>query len=193
MKKIKKLLIILLSLAILAGAFYMLIYFNVIKTPAFLDRIKETASSGISKANAVILQKELKKVKEENDILKKSVTAKNHELEVLQKKLADMELLREAAEQDIQNYQAQIIELNDKLSASVEGDSSKRVTYKEMAKYYNAMNTKDAAEILSKLSDEDVIGIISAMDTDTAAEVLQKMSRDKAAAVSRKMLVTSTQ
>lgn len=194
MKVIKKILLILLGIGLLAGVSYTLLYFHIIKTPTIISKYIPKLSTAIQYPNVKLQEIELQKVKKENDILKRSVSAKTTEMEALQKKIADLENARETDKKLLEDYKNQIIKLNESISSNAISDKpAKTNTYKDMADYFSEMNSKEAADILSRLNDDDVIGILNALKTDVAAELLQKMPRDKADTISRKMLVTSPQ
>lgn len=198
----KILLIIILGIGLTAGLVWALLHFKIVPIPASVTNIS-TFAEKVPFADKIpflnsgdpqeIQLTELQKVKEENDTLKRSITEKRAEMEALQKTIDDMDKKQKIGQKTTDDAKAEIIRLNEKLvlvteSASISKANQKSI-YKNMAQYFAEMNGKEAADLLSKLSDQDIIGILGEMDTALAGEMLQKMPRDKAATVARKMLV----
>ena len=134
---------------------------------------------------------EVEKIAQENDILKKQLSNKEKEIDLLKQDFQEMEDKQQAYKQADAEYQEKIIALNDKLNNTEQNSSTQDSIYKDMAKYFMEMNSKDAADLMMRLEEKDSIGILEKMEVDSAAEVLQKMPRDKAASITRKMLVSS--
>lgn len=196
MKKIIKILIlIVLILLVMGGAVYVLIRSGILQAPRFLPslpvvgqffgpEVKSTEDPAVVKAN------------KQNQILQKSIGLKDKEMEALQDQLDKaQEQLKKSKQgekqtkEDLDKVSQQLLTLQEQNSNASSTD--KADAYKDIAKYFNEMKTKESADILGRLKDEDVIGILGEMESDTAAEVLQNMDRNKAASVTRKMVVTS--
>ncbi len=196
LKKLFKIILFLfLTAVLLLGIYAALVYFHVITPPAFmpaLPYIQEKTTKPVDKRVF-----ELEKVKQENDILKKRLSNQEAENELLKndmKELEDKKLaIQKATQKADEEYKTKIIALNNKLSSSKQNKADQESAYKDMAKYFIAMKTKDGAELLAKLDETDAIGILEKIDTETAAELIQKMPKDKAASITRKMLVTTPQ
>jgi len=205
--KIKKFakwfLIGILGVLLIAGIVYALLHYKVVKIPYVTDKLAAIAQklpfiTQSTKSTPQALQEtELQKVKKENDTLKKSIADKNYEMTTLQKNIDDMDNKQKVLQKSTDDAKAEIIKLNEKMLAGnkTDGDSktSQQSVYKNMAQYFAEMNTKEAADLISKLNDQDIIGVLSALDTALAAEILQKMPRDKATLVTKKMLVSTPQ
>jgi len=117
---------------------------------------------------------------------------------------ADAELIREwedkekqwqtseaAYQEQIRELNEQIVQLNEQITDLQNKSAAQQETYKNMARYFAGMDSKNAAAIMEKLDNNQVIGILGHMNKETAAEILQKLSVDKAAAISRQMLSSS--
>lgn len=192
MKKILKgLLFIIVLLLILLATYAALLYFNIIKAPAFISNLPYIQVKGTSSVNKNLTAVE--KIAKENDILKKQLTSKDKEIDLLKNDFKELEDKQQAYKQADAEYKDKIIALNNKLSVTEQNPVDQDSIYKDMAQYFMEMNAKEAADLLSRLKDEDIIGILEKMETDSAAELLQKMPRNKAVTITRQMLATSPQ
>jgi len=192
-----------LGVLLIAGIVYALLHYKVVKIPYATDKLTAIAkklpfiTQSTQSAPQALQETELQKVKKENDTLKKSVADKNSEMTALQKNIEDMDNKQKLIQKSADDAKAEIIKLNEKLLAGNKSDANSKTSqqnvYKNMAQYFAEMNTKEAADLMSKLNDQDIIGVLSALDTALAAEILQKMPRDKATLVTKKMLVSTPQ
>ena len=194
MKKVLKIFFIaLLTIILLAGAGFALLYFKILEPPNFISYIPVVNNlliEGKEKIPPEII--ELEKAKKENAGLKNTITEKQEEMKKLQNQLNDMEKGFKTSEDDGDQLKAEVARLNEEILNLKTTRSDKQGAYKDMAGYFIEMKSKDAADILSRLKDEDIIGIFNEMPKDVVAEMLQKMDRDKAAALTKKMLVTDS-
>ena len=191
MKKIfKGFLFILIVLIILLASYAALLYYNIIQAPAFMPDLPFIQDKAIP-ANKTL--SELEKTALENDILRKDLTSKEKEINLLKQDFQELENKQQAYKQADAEYKDKIIALNNKLNNPGQSTNNQESIYKDMAAYFMAMNSKDAADLMSLLEETDSIGILEKMEVDSAAEVLQKMSRTKAASITKKMLVSSPQ
>jgi len=134
-------------------------------------------------------QTELEKIRLENDNLKKSLVQKDQEMLALQKEIADFRQQQSGASEA--RLKDELARVNKELLDLKTSQGSRKAAYQDMAKYFSAMKSKDAADILSRLENPDIIGILGQMTADTAAEILQNMDHDRAGQISREMLVTA--
>ncbi len=207
LKKIGKILVfMLLGIVLVAGIVWALLHFKVVNLPASISKLS-TVVEKIPLADKIpflkqsapkdLQETELQKVKQENDTLKRSAAEKKAEMEALQKTMEDMDKKQKIVQKAGEDAKAEIIRLNEKLLVAANPASNpkndKQSIYKNMAQYFAEMNSKEAADLLSKLNDQDIIGVLGAMETALAGEMLQKMPRDKAATIAKKMLVASPQ
>lgn len=190
-KIIKGILIIIIILIIFLAGYAALLYFHIIKAPAFMPDLPYINDKQLTSANKKL--SEVEKMAQENDILKKQLNDKEKEIDLLKQDFQELEDKQQAYKQADDKYQEKIIELNNQLNESAQNASDQDSIYKDMARYFMEMNSKDAADLMTRLEEKDTIGILEKMEVDSAAEVLQKMPRDKAASITRKMLVSSPQ
>ncbi|CFX65029.1 Magnesium transporter, MgtE intracellular domain [Syntrophomonas zehnderi OL-4] len=183
----KSLLFIVLAAFLAAACYVLLVKFHVITPPAFMPAVPYIQESTGSEKNMT----ELQKVKRENDKLKRKLVAQESEIELLKNDIKTIETKHLAAQKADEEYKNEISELNEQLHDSRQSKTDQEGAYKDIAKYFASMKTKDGAELLARLDENDAIGILEHIDTDTAAEILQKMPKEKALALTRKMLVTT--
>ncbi|MDR1615723.1 MAG: hypothetical protein LBR98_01690 [Syntrophomonadaceae bacterium] len=131
---------------------------------------EEQVQQEVAGLKAALEEKEVEKEAYEQEITQLRQQLANNEVEELQNEVARLELVIS----DLQNQR-----------------SNQDAAYQDLAQYYALMKAKDAAGILSKLSDDDAIGIISRMENDAAASVMQNMDQDRAATITKKMLTVS--
>jgi len=190
-KILKGLLFIIILLLILLATYAALLYFNIIQAPAFMPNLPYIQDKEISSENKNL--SEVEKITKENDILKKQLTSKDKQIDLLKKDFQELEDKQQAYKQADAEYKDKLIALNNKLSDTEQSPMDQDSIYKDMAAYFMAMNAKEAADLLSRLKDEDIIGILEKMEIDSAAELLQKMPRDKATTITRQMLASTPQ
>jgi len=194
MKKVLKIFfIIFMTIVLLAGAGFALLYFKIIDTPNFVSYIPVVGDLLIEEENKVPAEvTELNKIKTENARLKNTIAEKQEEMKKLQNSISGLEKESKATDNDNEQLKAEIARLNEEILTMKTTKSDRQTAYKDMAEYFIEMKSKDAADILSRLKDEDIIGIFNEMPKDVVAEMLQKMDRDKATALTKKMLVTNS-
>lgn len=190
MKKALKIsLITILFIAFAIGIFYLLIYTDKLKPPAFLSDIPVIGSIFSKETEVVLDSKTL--MERENLKLQETIDQKNEELIKVQAEYKELEEELEILLNNEDKLKEEIVNLNEQIIAIRTKEENQRSAYKEMATYYSEMNAKDAAEIISLLENEHIIGILSEMQADLVAEILQNMSKDKAAEITKNMLVVS--
>jgi flagellar motility protein MotE (MotC chaperone) len=132
------------------------------------------------------------------------------EADIIQQEIADLKTALEEKDAEKETYEQEITQLREQLASNEVEElqnevarlelvimdmqnqrSNQDAAYQDLAQYYALMKSKDAAGILSRLSDDDAIGIISRMDNDAAASVMQNMDQDRAATITKKMLTVS--
>ncbi|WP_243140253.1 MotE family protein [Candidatus Syntrophocurvum alkaliphilum] len=184
---IKKILISIMGIAIILLAVYLVFTFDIVERPNFVEDIP--VLGGV--ANGETEETELQKLQRLYDETNMTLDEKENELQEQMQANIQLEnqLNRQLQEQEL--LEDEISELNDELESLRQELSGQRATYRDMATYYSAMRTGDAAEIISELEDEDIIGILSEMERELAASILQNMDRDKAVTISEQMLITS--
>lgn len=165
------------------------IAFNVYRDKSLLQKIPVVKNLAAVKNSAGGNQTELEKIRLENDNLKKSLVQKDQEMLALQKEIADFRQQQSGASEA--RLKDELARVNKELLDLKTSQGSRKAAYQDMAKYFSAMKSKDAADILSRLENPDIIGILGQMTADTAAEILQNMDHDRAGQISREMLVTA--
>ncbi|HHW56548.1 MAG TPA: magnesium transporter MgtE [Clostridia bacterium] len=184
-RKIKKGLIILMISVILIGGVVAVIFFNLFGSKDYLTKqmynipiLKDLISSKPAKEdkNAIISQltKELKtkeeiileyeeKLKEKDERLKE----KDNSIESLKNELEKVQMENELLKQQLEN---------------------KKKSLKDIAFYYQNMDSQKAAQILNNLSDEEVIQILNAMDRESVSRILESLKEEKAAKITNILL-----
>lgn len=183
MNTVKKILIIIAVLALAGGTLYGLEFFHVVDLSPVFDKIP-LAGKNLSPS-----QREVQDLRKENDTLKKTIQQKDEKIKRQQRQLDRAKKRESDWKKAEKEYQKELIKLNEEMGATaVPGSQQKMQAYKNMARYFAEMNTKEAADLLARLNDEDIIGILSCLDADTAAEILQAMPRDHAARIANQMM-----
>ena len=184
---------ILIMLIIGGGAAYIAYKLNLFAYPEFIAKIPlvgerfggtETAVTVTNKEDPLILANEklsdeLADFQDENEQLKEEI----EQNELLIQELSDKQI----------DFQEEIANLNMQLLEERTTKAGIQAAYKDLAVYFSEMKAKDAADILSKLSDDDIIGIITEMEPDLTARILQLMDHNRSATIAKKMLVVSPQ
>lgn len=165
-----------------------IIAFNVYKDKTLLQKIPVIKNLAAVQKTGGEGQTELEKMRQENDNLKKGLAAKNQEMQTMQKEIADLRQQSGSSESKLKD---ELAKLNKELLDLKTKQGNQKSAYQDMAKYFSAMKSKDAADILSRLNNPDIIGILGQMTADTAAEILQNMDHARAGQISREMLVTA--
>ncbi|SHG58263.1 Flagellar motility protein MotE, a chaperone for MotC folding [Thermosyntropha lipolytica DSM 11003] len=189
MGKVKGLVIAILILIILAGTGYGLLFFEIVKPPAFLNRMP-IIGKYVAKEK-VEAKSEVQLLREENARLKVEIKKKNEEIALIKSDYARLKKELEKEKAAGIAMQEEIMQLNEELRRADKARKDQEAVYKDMANYFASMKVKNAAEIMSNLEDKDIIGILTQMDKETAAQILQNMDKRKAAEITKKMLVVS--
>lgn len=192
MKKVFKIFFItILIILLLAGAWFALLYFKILKTPSFVSYIPVISNLLIEdEVKASPEEVRLDESIKENATLENTITEKQEEIREMQKQISDLKKELKTSENEAFKLKDEVARLNEEILNLKSSKGNKKAAYKDMAEYFAEMKSKDAADILSRLKDEDIIGIFNEMPKDLVAEMLQKMDRDKATTLTRKMLVT---
>ena len=190
-KGLKILFIAILIILLLAGAWFSLLYFKILKTPNFVSYIPVISNLLIEdEVKALPEEVRLDESIKENATLENTITEKQEEIREMQKQISDLKKELKISENEAFKLKDEVARLNEEILSFKTSRGNKKAAYKDMAEYFAEMKSKDAADILSRLKDEDIIGIFNEMPKDMVAEMLQKMDRDKATTLTRKMLVT---
>ena len=190
-KGLKILFIAILIILLLAGAWFSLLYFKILKTPNFVSYIPVISNLLIEdEVKALPEEVRLDESIKENATLENTITDKQEEIREMQKQISDLKKELKISENEAFKLKDEVARLNEEILSFKTSRGNKKAAYKDMAEYFVEMKSKDAADILSRLKDEDIIGIFNEMPKDMVAEMLQKMDRDKATTLTRKMLVT---
>jgi len=190
-KGLKILFIAILIILLLAGAWFSLLYFKILKTPNFVSYIPVISNLLIEdEVKALPEEVRLDESIKENATLENTITEKQEEIREMQKQISDLKKELKISENEAFKLKDEVARLNEEILSFKTSRGNKKAAYKDMAEYFVEMKSKDAADILSRLKDEDIIGIFNEMPKDMVAEMLQKMDRDKATTLTRKMLVT---
>ena len=190
-KGLKILFIAILIILLLAGAWFSLLYFKILKTPNFVSYIPVISNLLIEdEVKALPEEVRLDESIKENATLENTITEKQEEIREMQKQISDLKKELKISENEAFKLKDEVARLNEEILSFKTSRGNKKAAYKDMPEYFVEMKSKDAADILSRLKDEDIIGIFNEMPKDMVAEMLQKMDRDKATTLTRKMLVT---
>ncbi|MGI5880141.1 MAG: MotE family protein [Syntrophomonadaceae bacterium] len=180
----KILLALFLILIIVAGTGYLLIYIDMIETPAVVKKIP--------------LLNNMLPEEETMEAVSNNTTPEPQKAQDLEDKINELETQLKQTEQKLKSAEKkeaaaseQLVNLNEQLLNSQTRQSSQQEAYRDLAKYYAEMKAKDAAQILSRLKDEDIIGILGELEPDQGAEILQNFDTNRAAVITGKMLVVS--
>ncbi len=180
MKFIKRVLLLISVLAVLAGTVYTLDWLGVIDAKPTIAKlmgekpakvavpVKKPATTAATSANDK-LQKEISQLKTQIQTLQKQLTTTKSEKDALTQKQQKME-------QDLLNK-----------VATEEEAVSKETSYQQLAKYYAEMKPKDAVAILDNLDEETVIGILINLESEQTAKILTAMDAKKAAKLVNKL------
>ena len=192
MKKVFKIVFTtILIILLLAGAWFALLYFKILKTPNFVSYIPVISNLLIEDEVKVPPEEVgLDEPKKEKATLESTITEKQEEIREMQKQISDLKKELKNSDNEAFKLKDEVARLNEEILNLKTSKGNKKAAYKDMAEYFAEMKSKDAAYILSRLKDEDIIGIFNEMPKDMVAEMLQKMDRDKATTLTRKMLVT---
>lgn len=111
---------------------------------------------------------------------KKQIDAEWDELEEAKQELSNREALLLEKQGELEELEKELGVLQDKLETKLKN-------IKELAQYYELMETRDAAKILANTEDEFIIQLISHMKKEKASEILSNLEPKKAASITKKM------
>lgn len=199
MKWVKRILLILSIVAVVAGAIWVMDWLGIFKVKRILasvpivnkfvtvdqkvySKVDSTVYKGASNKAVSgleqVMQRENDGLKLQNDNLKKQVAQ-------LQKAQQDWTTKRVALEQQIASQNAAAASAQASAQASGQTSTQKASPQEEkfiqLAKYYAEMKPKDAVNTMNLLSDNVVLGILTKLDSDQAAKILSAMEPKRAA------------
>lgn len=201
MKLIKRILLLISVLAVLAGLVYTLDWLGVIdagKTIAKLtgdnpakiaDKSKQAAVKPTAKSTAKSTAKRVTKEASQNstDSRLETLQKENTQLKAtagnLQKQISALTAEKEALSQKQLSMEQEILNKD----TAADSTSTKTDSFKQIAKYYAEMKPQDAVAILKNLDDDTVIGILVNLDSDQTAKILTAMDAKKAAQLINKL------
>jgi len=181
----RKVLLLVISLALLAGAWCSLIYLGVLSAPAFfkdipvVNRLVDTSDVTTSKSSPV--------EQEKRQLLER--------IKSLQGKMTKLEQQVRVKETELQQAKSTLARVNKQVeelkNANLTSQGQDEV-FKELAGYYSSIKPKDSAKVFEQLDDETVIGILQHMDSEQVGKILAAMSPERAALITKKMLAVET-
>lgn len=204
MKWVKRILLIVSILAVVAGAIWTMDWLGIFKVKRILASIPiinnfvtvdqkvyskvytkgdKSGSQPVSGLEQV-LQRENEGLKQQNDNLKKQVAQ-------AQKAQQDWTAKRVALEQQIASQKAGQAATQTSAQGTTQGTTQQPSTpedkFKQLAKYYAEMKPKDAVNTMNLLPDNIVLGILTKLDSDQTAKILAAMDPKKAATLVAQM------
>lgn len=199
-KWIKRLLMLIVILAVLAGSVYALDWLGVFKFQNLLVKIPGGAKIIALTTKEVPVQGNKQKSPVGKPGVSKSgestttdnlVQQENQKLKVqvkdLQKQLEALKVENKAQVQKQQELEQQLISQSDNVNNTDESDSGTESSYKQLAKYYAEMKPKEAVAIMDKLDDDTVIGILINLENEQTAKILATMDPKRAARLVNKL------
>jgi len=111
---------------------------------------------------------------------KHQIEEERHNLELEKQELANRESQLEQRQLEIEATERELAALQDELEEKLQN-------VKNLAQYYELMETRSAAKILENTDDEFIIQLLSQMKKETASEILSNFDPKKAAAITQKM------
>jgi len=168
---------ILIFLLLISVAFYFLYYKNLSTTHPLKKTIlslpflkKETSQQLDETENA-------QKLLEEEKIRIEQEWAK---IESEKKQIAEMEAQLIKKESELENLERELNIEKEKIETTL-------TSIKELAKYYELMDPKNAAAIMENMEDVLLIQLLRNMKKEVAAEILSNLDAKKAASITQKM------
>jgi flagellar protein FlbB len=124
--------------------------------------------------------------KSTEQILKENILEQKATIEEKTMKIKKLEQEIENKQNQIDSLKQEIERLNAELSAKQEeaaqpSSNEKQPTVQDIAKMYETMSEKNAADIISRMSDNDAINILASLNSEKAAAILEKMNPANAA------------
>ncbi|WP_139193114.1 MotE family protein [Anaerobacillus alkalilacustris] len=141
-----------------------------------VDQAKQVASNIPVLSNYVKTEEQIIADEEKGNIdeLMAIINARETELALLEQKLL-------TKEEEVQSLLNEIEILMDQLEEKKDIHLEVKTEYTEIAKLYETMSAKNAANILTQLSDDEAAIHLSFIKIDARAAILAKMTPDKAA------------
>lgn len=189
--KPKSIIITLAAVLVIAGAVYL--GYSVVKDPSMLSRVplvnKFWPAEDTAEKETLPDRTEVERLQQEIADLRETLAWKESDITYYKNDLDTLQQRINASNEEA--LKAEIIRLNAVIADLQTKQKNQDAAYQDLAEYYTYMKNKEAAAILSQLSDEDAIGILTRMDNESAAGIMQSMATDKAAVLTRKMLAVS--
>ena len=177
----KKIVLVVISMALLAGAWCSLMYFGVLAPPAFIKKIPlADRLLGSSKTTVEQLSPE----EEEKRRLLAKIKSLEEEKTALERELQAKDTELRKVKSDLASATGQLEELK-KATMTAKGQDD---VFKELARYYSSIKPKEAALVFEQLDDETVIGILQHMDSEQVGKIMAAISPERAAVITKKML-----
>ena len=200
-KWIKRLLLLIAILAVLAGAVYALNWLGIFKFKTWLvkipggDKIIAYTSKGTAgevkspklngdqpnSSKPVDSSTVGSKLQLENQQLKAQIKGFQTQLETLKVENKAQLQKQQELEQKILSQTETVVKAGDQTTKGSD------TAYKQLAKYYAEMKPKEAVAIIDKLDDDTVIGILINLESDQAAKILATMDPKRAARLVNKL------
>lgn len=137
--------------------------------------------SAHSENEKVLEQKEVKPSQQELlEEEKQQIDEEWRNLELEKQELAHRVSQLEQKQLDLETWEKELGVLQDKLETKLQN-------IKDLAQYYELMETRNAAKILENTDDDFIIQLFSQMKKETASEILSNLDPKKAAAITKKM------
>ncbi|MBU8907010.1 MotE family protein [Desertibacillus haloalkaliphilus] len=157
---------------LLLGVILSFLGFNVI------DEAKELGSNVPVLSSYLSDEEDDEEEKVDVDGLITSLENKQAELERLERQL-------DQKDEEIASLQDEIVELELAFAQEQQQTADHHQEMADLASTYESMSAKNAARILSELSNEEVLFQISELNTETRAKILSNMGAERAAEIMR--------
>jgi flagellar motility protein MotE (MotC chaperone) len=117
-----------------------------------------------------------------------ALNKKDADLKAKETLLANKEAELEKREKEVDDKENQLAQKEQELAAKEAELNSKQMAIADMAKMYESMNAKQAANILSELDNDGlIVDILKGMKDDKAAAILEQMEPARAAELTKIM------
>ncbi len=177
----KKIVVAVISVALLVGAWCSLMYLGVLAPPAFMKRIPLAQRFFESGEPAV---KQLTTQEQERQRLLARI-------KLLEEEKADLKRELQAKDAELRQAKSDLTKANEQLEglkkAALTAKGQEDV-FKELAGYYSSIKPKEAAAVFEQLEDETIIGILQYMDSEQVGKIIAALPPQRAAVITKKML-----
>jgi len=168
---------ILIFLVLILAAFYFLYFKNLSNTHPI-----KTALSKIPVLGKVASQ-QLNEEEKKQETLEEEKIRIEHEwakIENEKKQLSDMQAQLVKRESELEDLERQLNAEREKLETTL-------TSIKDLARYYELMEPRNAASILENVEDELLIQLLRSMKDEVVSEILANFDSERAAAITQKM------